>query len=144
MTCLVAFDGYSDRQNLPVDMIGLKEYDSVENTITAYEDSYLDLVVNDPSGITNLGYGGNNEIRYYLSNNMHYLAFNMDSEVSDFIHYSNYRYALQYAVDRETAVKTYMQGAAWLPPCRFRRTARFITRNLLRTSITTLRSAFSF
>lgn len=109
---LEAFQGYPDWKNLPVDTIGLKEYDSIEDTITAYEDSYIDLVVNDPSGITNLGYGGSNETRYFVVNNMHYLAFNMDSEVNDFIHYGNYRYALQYAVDRETAAKTYMQGSA--------------------------------
>lgn len=109
---LVASEYYPDWKNLPVDTVGLKAYDSVEDTITAYEDSYIDLVINDPSGITDLGYGGNNEVRYYVTNNMHYLGFNMNSQVSDFVFYSGCRYALQYAVDRTYAANTLMQGAA--------------------------------
>jgi peptide/nickel transport system substrate-binding protein len=112
-TSLVVSENYPDWQNLPVDTVGLKEYDSIEDTITAFEDSYIDLVVNDPSGITDLGYGGNNETRYYTTNNMHYLGFNMKSDdPTSFLRYSSYRYALQYAVDREYAADTYMNGAA--------------------------------
>ncbi len=112
MEKLEVFSDYPGWQEMPADTIGLVSYDSTEDTITAYEDSYIDLVVNDPSGITNLGYGGNNDTRYYITNNMHYLAFNMDTGATDFLRYSSYRYALQYAVDREYAAKTLMKGAA--------------------------------
>ncbi|HBR08527.1 MAG TPA: hypothetical protein DD735_06490, partial [Clostridiales bacterium] len=61
MEKLEVFSDYPGWQEMPVDTIGLVSYDSTEDTITAYEDSYIDLVVNDPSGITNLGYGGNND-----------------------------------------------------------------------------------
>ena len=47
--------------------------------ITAFEDSYIDLVVNDPSGKSNLGYGGNTETRYYMTTNLHYFGFNSEA-----------------------------------------------------------------
>ena len=106
---LVAFDGYPDWQHLPVDTVYLKEYSTIETTISAYEDSYIDLVFNDPSGSSDLGYGGSNEVRYYTTNNMHYLGLNMKS---DFFRETALRYAMQYAVDREYAATTLMNGAA--------------------------------
>ncbi|MEG1632903.1 MAG: ABC transporter substrate-binding protein [Oscillospiraceae bacterium] len=106
---LVAFDGYPNWKDLPVDTIGMKEYDSTEEGISAYEDSYIDLVLNDPASSTNLGYGGGNEQRYFTTNNMHYLGINMKSPC---LRDTAIRYALQYAVDRKYAAKTLMHGAA--------------------------------
>ena len=77
---LQAFDGYAGQGALPVERVYLKEYTETEEIITAFEDSYIDLVVNDPSGKSNLGYGGNTEKRYFTTTNMHYLGFNMESE----------------------------------------------------------------
>lgn len=108
-TSLTAFDGYPGWQDLPVDTVYLKEYDTVEETISAYEDSYIDLVLNDPSASSDLGYGGSNEVRYVTTNNMHYLGINMKSS---FLKEAAYRYALQYAVDRSYAAETLMNGAA--------------------------------
>ncbi len=105
---LEKFDGHPDCQELPMDRIYLVEYDTTEKAIRAYEDSYIDLVVNDPSGITDLGYGGNNEVRYFTTTNMHYLGVNMKSPI---LQYVQYRYALLYAVDRDYDTKTLMQGA---------------------------------
>ena len=106
---LKAFDGYVDSENLPVDKIYLKEYTEVVDIITAFEDSYIDMVLNDPSGKSNLGYGGNTERRNYTTTNMHYFGFNMTSK---FVSYPTYRYALQLAVDRTYAATTLMQGGA--------------------------------
>lgn len=112
-SCLEAFDGYPDWENLPVDKVGLVEYASVEEILTAYEDSYIDLVLNDPSSGANLGYGGTSEIRYIATNNMHYIGFNMDStKASAFVLNSGNRYAMMFAVDRDYAAKTLMKGAA--------------------------------
>lgn len=106
---LEAFDGYAGEGALPVDRVYLREYTETEEIITAFEDSYIDLVVNDPSGKSNLGYGGNTETRYFTTTNMHYFGFNMESE---FVNYQPYRYALQLAVDREYAAETLMNGGA--------------------------------
>ena len=106
---LQAFDGYAGEGALPVDRVYLKEYTETEEIITAFEDSYIDLVVNDVSGKSNLGYGGNTETRYFTTTNMHYLGFNMSTP---FLSYQQFRYALQLAVDREYAAETLMNGGA--------------------------------
>ena len=60
---LLKFDKYPNAATLPLDVIYLKEYTTVDSTISAFEDSLLDIVMNDPSAPTNLGYGSSNEIR---------------------------------------------------------------------------------
>ena len=104
-----AFSGYVNYQTLPVDRIYFKEYSEAVDIITAFEDSYLDLIVNDPSGSGNFGYGGNTETRYYTTTNMHYFGFNMASE---FVNNAQLRYVLQLAVDREYAADTLMGNGA--------------------------------
>lgn len=108
-TSLKAFDGYPGYADLPVDTVYLKEYDTVEDTIAAYESSKIDLALNDPTNSTNLGYGGNNEVRTYTTTNLHYLGVNMSSP---FLQYASCRYALQFAVDRKSAAQDLLQGAA--------------------------------
>lgn len=102
-----AFENYG--KSLPVDRVYLKEYTETESIITAFEDSYIDLVLNDTSSVSNLGYGGNTETRWYTTMNMHYFGFNM---TSDIVGNPNVRYALSMAVDREYAADTCMQGGA--------------------------------
>ena len=104
-----AFDGHVNYQTLPVDKIYFKEYSETVDIITAFEDSYIDLVVNDPSGKSNLGYGGNTETRYYMTANLHYFGFNSEAP---FVGNAQYRYPLQLAVDREYAAGTLMQKGA--------------------------------
>lgn len=104
-----AFSGYASYQTLPVDKIYFKEYSGAVDIITAFEDSYLDLIVNDPSGSANYGYGGNTEKRYYTTTNMHYLGFNMEAE---FVNNSQFRYVLQMAVNRDYAADTLMGNGA--------------------------------
>lgn len=102
-----AFDGYG--KDLPVDRVYFKEYTGAESIITAFEDSYLDLVLNDASSNANLGYGGNNETRWYNTTNMHYIGFNMSGDLTS---NPSVRYAISLAVDRDYAADSLMQGAA--------------------------------
>ena len=102
-----AFTGYGS--DLPVDRIYLKEYTETESIITAFEDSYIDLVTNDTSGSSNLGYGGNTETRWYTTTNMHFFGFNMSGTL---VGNPNVRYAIALALDREYCVDTYMQDGA--------------------------------
>ena len=104
-----AFEGHVNYQSLPVDRVYFKEYTEAEDIIMAFEDSYIDLQVTDPSGKTNYGYGGNTETRYYTTTNMHYFGFNATGE---FVSNAQYRYALQLAVDREYAADTLMGNGA--------------------------------
>ncbi len=106
-TQLLAFKGYNGYDHLPVDVIYLKEYFTAEDIIAAFEDSYIDVVVNDPSSYTNLGYASSNETRTFATTNMHYIAFN---EESDTCRYNNIRAALQYAFDREYLANEMLHG----------------------------------
>ena len=106
-TQLLAFNGYNGYDNLPVDVIYLKEYFTAEDIIAAFEDSYIDVIVNDPSSYTNLGYASSNETRTFATTNMHYIAFN---EESDTCRYNNIRAALQYAFDREYLAEEMLHG----------------------------------
>ena len=106
-TQLLAFKGHNGYDNLPVDVIYLKEFFTAEDIISAFEDSYIDVVVNDPSSYTNLGYASSNETRTFPTTNMHYIAFNEESETC---RYNNIRAALQYAFDREYLAENMLHG----------------------------------
>ena len=96
-TELVANEYYPSYRTLPVKTIYIKEYTNAADTIAAYEDSYLDVVVNDPSSYSSLGYASTNEIHTFATTNMHYVAFNEESVLG---RYSYFRVAMQYAFDR--------------------------------------------
>ena len=108
-TKLVAFSGHRDFDTLPLDTIYLKEIRETDKAITAYENSEIDLVQNDPTGLLNLGYGAANDLRYYPTTNMHYLGFNSRSRF-----FSNplCRKAMTYVVNREHIVNDVLGGAA--------------------------------
>ena len=88
---------YPNYRDLPVDTIYIKEYTNAADTIAAYEDSYLDVVVNDPSSYSSLGYASTNEIHTFATTNMHFVAINQESMLG---RYSYFRVAMQYAFDR--------------------------------------------
>lgn len=100
-TELHAYEGYSTEYasygSLPVDVIYIKEYPAQEEIISAFEDAYIDVTVNDPSSYTNLGFASANEIRSFATTNMHYVAFNEKTLLG---RYNVFRYALSYAFDR--------------------------------------------
>lgn len=101
---LVKFSGYKNADLLPLDVIYLKEYNGVDETISAFEDSLIDVVMNDPSAPTNLGYGSSNEIRGINTSNLHYIGFNMEGEN---MAYEGLRFAMNFAFDRESIVNQF-------------------------------------
>lgn len=108
-TQLVLWEGHPKAADMPLKTIDLKEYVGPEETISAFEQSYIDLVQNDPTGLSDLGYGSANEKRYCNTTNLHYLGFNQNSA---FFCYPKYRYFVTYAVDREKIVTDSLGGCA--------------------------------
>lgn len=98
---LVAFKKHPNSATLPIGTIYLKEYDSIDETMAAYEDSLIDMVLNDPSAGANLGYGNANAIRSFNTTNMHYVGINIYSPEME---NDAIRAAMNYAFDREYIV----------------------------------------
>ena len=99
---LVRNEYYPGYEDLPVDTIYLKEYNSADTIISAFEDGYIDVVINDPSSYTNLGYASSNEFHTFATTNMHFVAFNEESMLGK---YSYFRIAMQHAFDRAYLVE---------------------------------------
>ena len=108
-TALVKFDAYEGSENLPVDEVQLRAYRGMEELITEFESGLVDLVVNDPTGIYNMGYGGKNEKRVITTSNLHFIGFNSNST---FFRYDAYRYAMNWIVDRDRIVSDTLDGNA--------------------------------
>jgi len=106
-TELQSFAGHNGYEDLPVDTIYIKEYKSADEIIAAYENSIIDVAVNDPTSLTDLGYASSNEFRLMSTSNMHYVAFNQESLVCK---YSSFRAAMQYAFDRNNLANALLQG----------------------------------
>jgi peptide/nickel transport system substrate-binding protein len=109
ITMLTAFSGHKNYSTLPADTIYLKEYKNADEIISAYENSDIDLVTNDPTGTYSLGYGTANDVRYFPTTNMQYLGFNSKSS---FFSSPACRKAMTYVVDREQISTKIMGGAA--------------------------------
>lgn len=108
-TALVKFDGYENSENLPLDEVQLRAYRGMEELITEFESGLVDLVVNDPTGIYNMGYGGKNEKRVITTSNLHFIGFNSKSR---FFQYDAYRYAMNWIVNRDRIVSDTLDGNA--------------------------------
>lgn len=108
-TALVPYEGYAGAESFPTDIIYIKEYTSADKILSAFENSYIDVVLNDPSSYTNLGYASTNEIRTFATTNMHYIGFN---EESVFFRFANFRFALYNAFDREYLAEDLLHGSA--------------------------------
>ena len=87
---------------MPLKTIYLKEYSGTDETISAFADSLIDIVLNDPSATTNIGFGSANDIRGFNTTNMHYIVFNSYS--TDFSN-DALRFAMNYAFDRDSIVQ---------------------------------------
>ncbi len=96
---------HPDAGRAPLREIPLRDCTTMEEIIEAFEDGLIDLVVNDPTGISGMGFGSGNEVRSYVSPSMYYLGFNMERA---FVMTAQYRYAISYLVDRTTIVHKYM------------------------------------
>ena len=100
---------------MPLDTVYLRDCMDTSARIRAFEEAAIDLVVNDPTGMYNLGYGSSNETRYFDTSNMHYLGFNTTSM---YFLTAAARCAVGFAADRDAIVSTLMSGcgvAATLP-----------------------------
>lgn len=114
-TAMTRFADYPDADELPLRTIYLKKYRAAEDILQAFEDSLLDLVVNNPSDMGSLGFSRANIIKYVETTNLHFLGYNINSRLFS---QSYYRAMITYAVDRDSIVSSCMQGsgvAATLP-----------------------------
>ena len=93
---------------MPLETIHLKEYSAAVDILQAFEDSYLDLVINDPNGMSSLGYSSTNIIKYVNTSSMHYLGYNMSRAIFSQM---GFRLMMTYAIDRATIVSEVMKGA---------------------------------
>lgn len=105
---LTLFEGHPRASEMPLETIHLKEYSAAVDILQAFEDSYLDIVVNDPNGISSLGYSSTNIIKYINTSSMHYLGYNTSSMIFS---QSAYRLLMTYAIDRASIVSELMKGA---------------------------------
>lgn len=101
------FEQYENADQLPFNAVYLKEYTGLEDMISFYENGEIDLVINNPTGIYNMGYGGKNEKRDFATTNLHYIGFNSKS---DYFCYEQYRYALTWLIDRDGIVEDALDG----------------------------------
>ena len=108
-TKLEKYEDYRFVDDTPIDVIYLQPNGTPEEKIADYSTSVLDLVINDPTSLSRLGFGSNNEIRHFPTTNMQYIGFNMEG---DFTCYSTYRYAFNYIVDREYIVHNILNDSA--------------------------------
>lgn len=106
---LTLFRDHPLAAQMPLDTIHLKEYSAAVDILQAFEDSYLDVVVNDPTGVSSLGYSSANIIKYVNTTSLHYLGYNMASRM--FVQ-PVYRQMMTYLVDRSSIVSELMKGAA--------------------------------
>lgn len=97
MTQLVGNEYYPNADKLPIDTVYLQEYTTAADIIDAFEDGYIDLALNDPSSYASLGFASTDETHSYPTTNMHFVAFNANSELG---RDSNFRYAMNFAFDR--------------------------------------------
>lgn len=97
LTQLIPNEYYPERSTRPIDVIYLQEYTTAADIIDAFEDGYIDLSLNDPSSYASFGFASTNEIHSYATTNMHFVAFNVNSELG---RDSNFRYAMNFAFDR--------------------------------------------
>lgn len=112
-TCLLAADSYPGYESLPVDTVYLVEYTDAASRLTAFDDGTIDIVTNDPSSYTNLGYASTSEIHNYATTNYHFVMFNEESTIG---RYSGFRTAMNYAFDRVYFAEDLMHGNAVASP----------------------------
>ncbi|MCQ2406692.1 MAG: ABC transporter substrate-binding protein, partial [Oscillospiraceae bacterium] len=104
------------KDSLPAEYIELVTYDEITEKISAFESGKVDLVLNDPSSMYNLGYGSSNEVRYADTMNMHFVGFNTDS---NYFMTPEARHAFNYIIDRDTIVSKCLDsnGVKTCYPC---------------------------
>ena len=107
-TQLSIFPDHRLASELPIETIHLREFRGAESIMTAFENTDINLVTNDPTGVFRLGFSPANEIRYFATTNMHYLAFNTRGT---FFSNPQFRHAMNFIVDRNLIVTQCLGGA---------------------------------
>ncbi len=106
---LVKYDGHRNAASTPIEVIYLHDNGSPDEKIEAYSTSVIDLAINDPTSLSRLGYGSQNEVRHFATTNMQFIGFNQEME---FTCYQQIRFAMNYVVDREYIVDAIFNGSA--------------------------------
>ena len=102
---LVLFPENRHAAEMPLDTIYLRDCMDTSDRIRAFEEAAIDFVVNDPTGMYNLGYGSSNETRYFDTSNLHYIGFNTESM---YFLSAAARCAVGFAADRDSIVSSLM------------------------------------
>lgn len=107
-TYLTLDENHPKAAQMPLDTIYLKEYTAADDILQAFEDSYIDLVINNSNAMSSLGYASTNITKYVDTTSMHYLGYNTTSGV-----FTNpvFRAVITYAIDRNAIVSDIMGGA---------------------------------
>lgn len=92
---------FASAATLPLSRVNVYSYTDAGDIIDTFESSKIDVVINDPSSYTNLGYATTNEIHRYSTTNMHFVGFNQERTVGQM---SGFRFAMQYAFNRAALV----------------------------------------
>ena len=108
-TSLVVNAVWPQADSLPLDTICLRATVLAEDRIAEFEDGLIDLVVHDPGGTSNLGYGGVTDARLFHTTNLHYLGINQKNVM---FRYPACRFALHFAVNRAYITNTLLGGTA--------------------------------
>lgn len=108
-TQLLLDENHPNAGSMPLERVVLKEYIAADDILQAFEDSLIDLVVNDPSAAASLGYSSANITRYVDTTNLHYVGFNLNSSLFSQV---TFRSMMTYAIDRDSIVYSAMGGAA--------------------------------
>ncbi|HNX99993.1 MAG TPA: ABC transporter substrate-binding protein [Oscillospiraceae bacterium] len=106
---LTASAAYPNAAKLPVNAVYLQTYSSVDDFVSKFEDSTVDLVLNDPSASSNVGFASSNEIRAFNTTNLQYVCVNLES---DEFKSGDLQFALNYAFDRNYMVNSLLGGDA--------------------------------
>lgn len=106
--CLEAFDGYRDRELLPLDRFYLQEY-SVDDLIWAFESQSVDLVITNKNEMGYLNFSEDFEKREIDTTEMHFIGFN---EYSEFCASATRRLIISSIIDREYLTANVMTASS--------------------------------
>ena len=109
LTALELDTNFPGAKNMTLKKIYLKRFVAPEDILQAFEDSLLDLVVNNPTDMSSLGYSSSNLKKYVETTNLHFLGYNAYSPIFS---QAACRALVTYAIDRDGIISTSLQNAA--------------------------------
>ena len=108
LTAMELNENYPGAENMTLKKIYLKRFVAPEDILQAFEDSLLDLVINNPTDMSSLGYSSSNLKKYVNTSNLHFLGYNAYSPI---FAQPACRALMTYVIDRDTIISTSLQGA---------------------------------